>query len=137
MPHKSINAAAAPAIVCRRPNKSCVICGATATRLCDWLLDPGTCDRPLCDEHAHRAVGGVDYCPEHYAEVAAKRRQRLDMMEKLIMDGAEVRLGSDRVQVIYDDGEGCAEMLCDISVWGEYQNEGRAKPKNIGSGMKS
>lgn len=42
-------------------------CCAMSTKLCDWpLIEGGTCDAPLCDEHAHSVGPDRDYCPTHY-----------------------------------------------------------------------
>lgn len=47
---------------------SCFVCGMPETKLCDGILadrliDPksGTCDRPMCDRHAHN-VGTTYVC---------------------------------------------------------------------------
>ena len=60
---------------------SCTYCTQPHTKLCDYRLEHGTCDRPLCDEHAtivgtmhinrgRSLLSGfttIDYCPEHQA----------------------------------------------------------------------
>lgn len=46
--------------------KHCVVCGAMSTRLCDFKQPSGgTCDAPMCDEHAHRTGANTDFCPLH------------------------------------------------------------------------
>lgn len=46
-------------------------CGISAF-LCDWPVDGGTCDAPLCEEHAHQVAADHHYCPLHHA---AQQRQ--------------------------------------------------------------
>ncbi len=42
-------------------------CCAMSTKLCDWpMIDGGTCDAPLCEDHAHSVGEDLDYCPTHY-----------------------------------------------------------------------
>lgn len=40
-------------------------CEAIATRLCDWPVEGGTCDAPLCSDHAMTVVDDRHYCPIH------------------------------------------------------------------------
>ena len=47
-----------------RPAKCCGI----STLLCDWPVDGGTCDAPLCAEHGHQVGADRHYCPRHRAE---------------------------------------------------------------------
>lgn len=44
-----------------------VRCMAMSTLLCDWPVDGGTCDMPLCAEHAHQVGPDRHYCPRHRA----------------------------------------------------------------------
>lgn len=37
----------------------CVACGREATKLCDFPVDGGTCDRAICDECATQVGGAV------------------------------------------------------------------------------
>lgn len=62
-----------PAPCCaRRPSKwegkPEVRCMAMSAFLCDWPVDGGTCDAPLCEEHAHQVAADRHYCPRHRAE---------------------------------------------------------------------
>ena len=44
-------------------------CMAIGSFLCDWPVDGGgTCDAPLCEEHAHQVAADRHYCPRHRAE---------------------------------------------------------------------
>lgn len=55
------------AIVCmggKRPVR-CHFCGRTHTKLCDYPRGQGTCDLPLCDEHARSVGPNRDYCFNH------------------------------------------------------------------------
>lgn len=45
-----------------------VRCMAMSAFLCDWPVDGGTCDAPLCEEHAHQVAADRHYCPRHRAE---------------------------------------------------------------------
>lgn len=48
-----------------RPLRRCM---AISAYLCDWPLEAGgTCDAPLCDEHAHQVGKDRHYCPNHFA----------------------------------------------------------------------
>jgi hypothetical protein len=75
----------ATAIVCSRGQrpKMCA-CGRRSTKLCDFPLTGKaagrTCDRPVCDAHAHRQGAhesgphkgdSIDYCQAHH-ELALK-----------------------------------------------------------------
>jgi hypothetical protein len=45
----------------------CYICGKPATKLCDYpISDTETCDKPMCQEHAHNIGKDNDVCNEHY-----------------------------------------------------------------------
>jgi hypothetical protein len=41
-------------------------CCAMAGKLCDFAVEGGTCDAPLCDEHAHEVGPDRHYCPIHH-----------------------------------------------------------------------
>jgi hypothetical protein len=45
----------------------CHYCGKPGAWLCDFKVGGGTCDRPLCIDHAKRVAFQTDYCPEHAA----------------------------------------------------------------------
>lgn len=72
----------------------CMVCGAIATKLCDYRIieTGGTCDNPMCDAHAQR-VGAmfmcgrgknrknsradtVDYCPGCYKKSQEEKAKR-------------------------------------------------------------
>lgn len=45
----------------------CAHCAKVHTKLCDWPVEKDkTCDKKLCDEHAHNVGPDRDYCPEHH-----------------------------------------------------------------------
>lgn len=48
-----------------------VRCEGISTFLCDWPVDNeragGTCDAPLCAEHAHQVGPDRHYCHRHFA----------------------------------------------------------------------
>ena len=58
--------------------KKCAVtgCDAAATKLCDFVMGVqktegaidgvDTCDRDLCQAHAHNIGPNRDYCPAHY-----------------------------------------------------------------------
>ncbi len=49
----------------------CIECQEISTRLCDWKLEGGTCDAPLCENCTSSPARGKDLCPEHAAVWAA------------------------------------------------------------------
>ena len=45
----------------------CTECLGVGDNLCDYPVgDAKTCDRPLCDEHAHGVAGDTHYCRDHF-----------------------------------------------------------------------
>lgn len=49
-----------------------VLCCAISGFLCDFELPQGgTCDRPLCEEHAHQVAKDRHLCPEHLERLRA------------------------------------------------------------------
>lgn len=44
-----------------------VRCMAISSLLCDWPVDGGTCDAPLCEEHGAEVRKDRHYCPTHLA----------------------------------------------------------------------
>lgn len=44
-----------------------VRCRAISTLLCDWPVDGGTCDAPLCAEHGVEVARETHLCPLHLA----------------------------------------------------------------------
>jgi hypothetical protein len=60
----------APAPCCARipnPNKpsGTMHCRGISTFLCDWPVEGGTCDAPLCAEHAGQIAPETNLCPVH------------------------------------------------------------------------
>lgn len=55
------------AIVCmaRSRPKKCVGCGRPADLLCDWKVEGGTCDAPICATCSTVPAPGKDLCPDH------------------------------------------------------------------------
>lgn len=51
-------------------------CMAMSAFLCDWPVDGGTCDAPLCDEHATEVGHDRHYCLLH-ASTAREREPEL------------------------------------------------------------
>lgn len=57
------------AIVCGRSRRgpSCKDCRAPATLLCDYPVGAGkTCDRRVCEGHAHEIGPDLHYCRTHW-----------------------------------------------------------------------
>jgi hypothetical protein len=42
-------------------------CMAMSTALCDWPVEGGTCDGPMCPEHEHAIGPDRHFCPTHLA----------------------------------------------------------------------
>lgn len=63
------------AIVCgpRQKFKPCG-CGSgkPANLLCDWKVEGGTCDAPICPACSHVPAPSKDICPTHAAEWKAR-----------------------------------------------------------------
>lgn len=60
----------------RARRKPCSGCGRPADLLCDWKVDGGTCDAPVCDQCTTSPAKDKDLCPAHakaYEEWKAKR----------------------------------------------------------------
>lgn len=52
-----------------KPPDNCRECSGMAGFLCDFPVGKDkTCDRPLCDEHAHEVAPDTHYCPVHHEE---------------------------------------------------------------------
>lgn len=51
----------------QRQGRAAKCCGIS-THLCDWPEMGGTCDAPLCTEHAHQVGKDRHHCPRHQAE---------------------------------------------------------------------
>lgn len=65
------------AIVCgprARPKRCSCGSGRPATLLCDWKVEGGTCDAPLCEACSHVPAPEKDLCPKHAAEWKARTR---------------------------------------------------------------
>lgn len=43
-------------------------CMAISTTLCDWPVEGGTCDAPLCPEHANPVGHHRHYCARHFRQ---------------------------------------------------------------------
>ena len=61
------------AIICGRGRRTYCEhtgCGAPSTKLCDGPgTIGGTCDKRMCDEHAHNIGPDRDLCSVHFAEM--------------------------------------------------------------------
>lgn len=56
-------------ILCGNLGEKCVACGWVGEFLCDYPVGDGkTCDRSLCEEHAHEVGPDLHYCADHYLE---------------------------------------------------------------------
>lgn len=64
------------AFVCgSRAGKRCP-CGNRGVLLCDWKVEGGTCDKPLCRHCTHSPAPEKDLCPTHAAEWKARLAAR-------------------------------------------------------------
>jgi hypothetical protein len=53
-------------IICGKLGPHCSNCMAVGDYLCDYPVGKGkTCDRPLCESHAHEVAPDIHYCPGH------------------------------------------------------------------------
>lgn len=53
--------------LCGELGDHCADCSAVADNLCDFPVGSGkTCDRPICDDHAHEIGPDLHYCQAHY-----------------------------------------------------------------------
>jgi len=60
--------------LCGKLGAHCADCGDVGVNLCDFPVGAGkTCDRPICDFHAHEVAPNVHYCDVHHAEWKAFR----------------------------------------------------------------
>lgn len=50
-------------------------CEAMSSILCDWPVEGGTCDAPLCSDHATSVGLDLDYCPRHASMPAPRQAQ--------------------------------------------------------------
>ena len=66
------------AIVCgaRLKRPPCSSCGKPAPLLCDWKVDAGTCDAPICASCSTKPAPEKDLCPEHATAWAAWKAAR-------------------------------------------------------------
>lgn len=69
------------AIVCGpTPRSKRCACGSglMATQLCDWKVEGGTCDAPICKACTHVPAPDKDLCPIHAAawadQLASRKR---------------------------------------------------------------
>lgn len=57
------------AIVCStRKRQRCTSCGRSASLLCDWKVEGGTCDQPICARCTTSPAPDKDLCPSHAAK---------------------------------------------------------------------
>lgn len=70
-----------PVIACGRTKiQACHVCGEIAGKLCDWKVNGGTCDVPMCDTHAHQVGPNKDLCFRHanvWRTHAANKQRKL------------------------------------------------------------
>lgn len=62
--------------------QACHVCQAIASKLCDWKIAGGTCDAPMCEEHAHEVGQNRDLCFRHmnaWKMHSANRQLRLPL----------------------------------------------------------
>lgn len=60
--------------ICGKLGQHCADCGDVGVSLCDFPVGNGkTCDRAICDFHAHEVAPNVHYCNAHHAEWMAFR----------------------------------------------------------------
>lgn len=55
--------------VCSRKRDNseiCHECGKPAVRLCDFEIEDGTCDLPMCRKHSNHITKHTDYCDKHF-----------------------------------------------------------------------
>lgn len=50
---------------CTRSINCCHFCKDRHTKLCDFPLKFGTCDKRMCVNHATSVGEDLDYCPDH------------------------------------------------------------------------
>lgn len=68
----------------KNPPKHCVAslivaagrvrCNAMASLLCDWPVEGGTCDAPLCADCAVQVGADMHFCPLHAKQVDANEK---------------------------------------------------------------
>lgn len=52
-----------------RLGKPATCCGWVCGFLCDYPVgNDKTCDKRLCEDHAHEVAPEIHYCPEHYKQ---------------------------------------------------------------------
>lgn len=71
MPCYTIRDKAGKAIgtLCGKLGPHCPGCGAVGDFLCDYPVGAGkTCDRPMCEHHAHEVAPDIHYCVAHHSE---------------------------------------------------------------------
>ena len=66
----------ARAIVCSSRKRARCSCGRPAPLLCDWKVEGGTCDAPICARCATSPAEGKDLCPMHGEAFAAWKAGR-------------------------------------------------------------
>lgn len=62
----SVKVAGHEVILCGKQRfHRCVVCGEISLYACDWKVDGGTCDAPMCEEHRHNIGKDKDLCWRH------------------------------------------------------------------------
>ena len=66
---KTKSASDLPMIVCGDLGPHCAECLSPGDVLCDYPVGNGkTCDRTICEDHAHQVYPDIHYCAAHYKE---------------------------------------------------------------------
>lgn len=64
------------AIVCGTRKKPRCKCGRSGAMLCDWKVEGGTCDQPICARCATSPAPDKDLCPQHAGEYEAWKARK-------------------------------------------------------------
>lgn len=51
------------------------VCGVMTGFQCDWPVGESTCDRHLCEAHAHQVGKNRHYCPDHHLQLINTQAQ--------------------------------------------------------------
>jgi len=55
--------------ICGSLGQHCSDCGDLGSNLCDYPVgNDKTCDRSICEYHAHEVAPGIHYCDSHFEE---------------------------------------------------------------------
>jgi hypothetical protein len=66
-------------VICGEAKSRYCACGRAAVALCDWKIavrKSGTCDKPICADHAKCVAPGKHLCPEHQRHYDSWKRRR-------------------------------------------------------------